>query len=144
MTRIHIEALRQNCIHLVEFYQPIPEEVLEQARASLPEEWFNTTTTVSPISSTEQNELIFTPAVLQNLNAIGCPFDCNGNGKCKNGMMLSSIICIKQPSYTHKYVYLRTYNVLKVSFCDGLLSVVHRPSVRPCIRASTSSLFLPS
>ena len=32
------------------------------------------------------------------------------------------------------------HKVLKVSFCDGPLSVVHCPSVRPCLRASTISL----
>ena len=32
------------------------------------------------------------------------------------------------------------HKVLKVSFCDGPLSVVHRPSVRACARASTISL----
>ena len=31
------------------------------------------------------------------------------------------------------------HKVLKVSFCDGPLSVVHRPCVRPCVRASTIS-----
>jgi len=31
------------------------------------------------------------------------------------------------------------HKVLKVSFCDGPLSVVHRPSVRPCVRPSTIS-----
>ena len=28
------------------------------------------------------------------------------------------------------------HKVLKVSYCDGELSVVHRPSVRPSVRAS--------
>ena len=32
------------------------------------------------------------------------------------------------------------HNVLEVSFCDGPLSVVHRPCVRPSVRASTISL----
>jgi len=34
------------------------------------------------------------------------------------------------------------HNVLKVSFCDGPLSVVHRPCVRPSVRSSVRQQFL--
>jgi len=98
-TKVHIEALKQNCIDYVAYNQPIPEDVLKNATAPLPEEWFNSTdyenettvtptptqiTTNGPITVT-QNPGYFTSDLLDNLKDIGCPNDCNGNGVCQKG-----------------------------------------------------------
>ena len=90
LTRIHIDAIRQSCIKHVEFHQPIPEYVLEEAKAALPAEWLNETTTASPVTSTKIPDILntITTDTLKRLEEIDCSFDCNGNGECQNGMFL--------------------------------------------------------
>jgi len=92
LASIHIEALTQNCIEQVDLSQPISDEVLAIALRPLPAEWFNdtetaSTTTMSPTTTVTQETSVFTPALLQNLQTLYCPFDCNKNGTCVNGII---------------------------------------------------------
>ena len=89
----------------VEFHQPIPDYVLEEARAALPAEWFNESTTGSPITTTNVPDEwgTFFTETLQHLNEIYCPFDCNGNGQCQNGMCLLIVCKIPNNSYYVRY-----------------------------------------
>jgi len=86
----HIEALKQTCIEHVKVNQPIPKDVMEMALAPLPSEWFNDAeevTTIAPLATSTASHAtsVFTPALLQDLGQVGCPFDCYGNGDCNNG-----------------------------------------------------------
>jgi len=90
-TSAHIETLKQNCIEHVKLNQPIQNNVMEMAFAAFPTELFNDTevitSTALPLTSTVTKETsIFTPDLLLNLQQVGCPFDCYGNGTCDNGM----------------------------------------------------------
>jgi len=89
-----VDAIRQNCIKHVEFHQPIPEEVLQEARAALPAEWFNESTTVSSVTTTnapDELDAVFTDT-LRRLKEIDCPFNCNENGQCQNGITIYFIL----------------------------------------------------
>jgi len=94
MTTLHIESIKSACIDHVLFHQPITPDILANATKPLPAEWFNFTdesniTTTSPPDSTSQTYIshqnVFTPELLESLQAIGCPEDCSGKGVCEKG-----------------------------------------------------------
>lgn len=91
-TQIHIEAIKKECINIVEFNQPIPQEVLEHIQP--PSDPDNDTTANSTKWSTKndiskpttwQQTFQFTPDLLRNIKDVSCINDCSGNGKCEKG-----------------------------------------------------------
>lgn len=85
-TQIHIEAIKKECINMVEFNQPIPPEVLDLIK--VPTTANNTswgTTTDIPNPTTGQQTFQFTPDLLKNIKDVSCINDCSENGKCEKG-----------------------------------------------------------
>ena len=87
--KLRIEALKQNCIAHILHNQPIPNGVLKNATAPLLARKVThspTQTATTNHYTLKQDPANFTYELLESLENIGCVNDCNGNGKCQNGM----------------------------------------------------------
>ncbi|KAK3592573.1 hypothetical protein CHS0354_018840 [Potamilus streckersoni] len=89
----HLENAKTNCISLVDLNQPIPKEALKQFSSLSNSSSLNntssgsdnySTTTPTTDNSTDVSN-IFNAELLEELEALSCPLDCNGRGLCRNG-----------------------------------------------------------
>lgn len=82
----HLEGMKENCIHEIKVNQPLSEGDLKDVEIIVNNTNinFNTTTNESVIVPEIPS---FSKELLNDIEDVNCPNECNGNGKCEKGIL---------------------------------------------------------